>query len=472
MKQAILYKMRLLPVLLLLFVCQISPAADYFNVVVSIKPVHSIVAGLMKDIGKPQLLIDGEQTPYNFALDKTHHEKLQQANLLIWVGPELETSLVSVVSSLHPDARVIELLSNDNMKILSSRHNPNVRDPFFWLDYRNILILVDELTRLFIEIDPQRSHVYSRNRLEMLKPLLKIDKEYEYSYRGMTVGTVIQYFDMLQYFEQAYALNSLGYVRTSLSEPITGKTLLTLHGKIRNHRVNCLLTDKSLPAEYAGMLYEAGNINTAELDVFGTHFEPGEDLYLKLMEFNTGAIRDCLGADKVQSVENSDALTAHIGGNFILTDHQGQAFTERDMLGSYALIFFGYTSCPDICPTSLMILSQTFKDIDPTVKKQLVPYFISVDPERDTPDKLKSYVSFFTPELVGLTGTKDMIRRVADQFRAKYEKVDDQPPRAGSYTIDHTASLFLMGPDGRYITKFANGIAPDELKRQLQTIIH
>ena len=189
--------------------------ADDFRVVVSIKPVHSILSGLMKDSTEPVLLIDGNDTPYNFELSARQEATLADSDLVIWVGPELEKSLQASIQKLDPQTMVMELLSNEALKILPSRKRDGTRDPFFWLDDRNAMILLDELALALIAADPTRSHIYTRNRREMLKPLKKIDREYEYGYRGLKAGLSVQYFDTLQYFEQAYALTTLDTVDAS-----------------------------------------------------------------------------------------------------------------------------------------------------------------------------------------------------------------------------------------------------------------
>ncbi len=179
---------------------QLLVAGDDFTVVVSIKPIHSIVAGLMKDVGEPVLLMDGKQTPYDFEVNAKQKQLLADADIVIWVGEELENSLQDQVKKLPAETTVLELLSNQRLKILPSRKEFNLRDPFFWLDDRNVLIMLDELTEALIQKDPPRSHIYSRNRREMLKPLLQIDREYEYGYRGMKAGLGIQYFRHLAIF--------------------------------------------------------------------------------------------------------------------------------------------------------------------------------------------------------------------------------------------------------------------------------
>ena len=205
--------MKLLVAFLLLVVNSLSLASSNpSEIVVSIKPIHSIVTGLMKDIGTPELLIKDPQTPYDFTITATETAQLKNAKLVIWVGAELEKNLEPVIAQLPSSTTVVELLANTRLKILPSRSDPSLRDPFFLMDDRNIIILLDELTELLMQIDPARSHIYARNRREMLVPLRRIDKEYEYGYRGLKAGSGVTYFDTLQYFEQAYALNILDRV--------------------------------------------------------------------------------------------------------------------------------------------------------------------------------------------------------------------------------------------------------------------
>ena len=122
-------------------------AANPLRVVVSIKPIHSIVAGLMAGIEQPELLIDGQSTPYDFQLSSEQKKSLEQADMVIWVGPELETSLQQPIADLSSSTTILELLSNSKLKVLPSRESEARRDPFVWLDSRNSIILLDELAR-------------------------------------------------------------------------------------------------------------------------------------------------------------------------------------------------------------------------------------------------------------------------------------------------------------------------------------
>lgn len=452
-------------------------ASEGISIVTTVKPVHSIVAGLMKDIGEPVLLIDGNKTPYNFELNAAQQNQLSNAKLFVWVGPELEKSIQSAISQLPQNVKVVELLSSPNLKILPSRNDPDKRDPFFWMDDRNVMIMLDELTEALIQVDPARSHIYIRNRIEMLKPLRRIDKEYEYGYRGLKAGLGVLYYDNLNYFEQAYALKTLDRVSGSPWDTEKATSLLKVRGRISNHEAVCLFIDKSMPAENLQLLTEGQRINVGKLDTLGMDFEAGPELYLKLMEYNTDVIKRCLNADmdeaakaRLSAFGDDSPVIDGLGGRFFLTDHLGHTVTELDMKGQYSLIFFGYTHCPDICPTNLLTLTLAFKQMGERAK-QFQPYFITIDPERDTVKLLKDYIGYFDSRLIGLTGSRQMIQRVADQFKVQFEKSKSEPSDPGLYAMDHTASLYLMAPDGSFVTKFAHGISADTLVKELDAII-
>ncbi|MBT8428465.1 MAG: zinc ABC transporter substrate-binding protein, partial [Gammaproteobacteria bacterium] len=284
--------------------------ADGFSVVVSIKPVHSILSGLMKDSAEPVLLIGGDDTPYDFQLSTQQEAALKNSDLVVWVGPELERSLQASIEKLDPKIEVMELLSNEALKILPSRKQDGTRDPFFWLDDRNAMILLDELALALIAADPARSHIYARNRREMLEPLKRIDREYEYGYRGLKAGLSVQYFDTLQYFEQAYALTTLGTVDASPHEKGDVTSLLKVRERLINGEATCLFIEKGMRPDNLSLLIEGQNVNIGELDSLGIQFEAGPELYLRLMHYNTDTIKQCLNADMDEALAARSAAAA------------------------------------------------------------------------------------------------------------------------------------------------------------------
>lgn len=459
--------------ILLLLCSTVVQATQDFDVVVTVKPIHSIVVGLMKDTTQPELLIDGQQTPFDFKLQPSQLEKMKKAKLVIWVGPELEKTLQPDIARLPASVRVVELLSQPDLKILPSQVHAEQRNPFFWMDDRNAIILLDRLTEIFIEMDPARSHIYERNRLRLLKPLKRIDREYEYGYRGLKSGIGVQYYDTLYYFEQAYALNVMDQVTDTPWSKVAAHSLLRVRNHLLSQQANCLFLDRSMPAENAQLITDGLNVNTGVLDILGRQFKSGESLYIKLMNFNTDVIKQCLNADMDNAVSarlaaSQDNILANdsLGGRFILNNQYGELVTEEDLKQHYSVIYFGYTSCPDVCPTALTVLTAALKELGDK-GKNIQPYFITVDPERDTVSVMRDYVKYFDPRLIGLTGTPEMIKRVADQFKVRFKKDKVDPETPLQYTMDHPASLFLMAPDGRFITKLAYGISAQTLAQKL-----
>lgn len=160
---------------------------------------------------------------------------------------------------------------------------------------------------------------------------------------------------------------------------------------------------------------------------------------------------------------------ALIGGDFALTDGAGKTITNKDFRGKYQLIYFGFTHCPDICPTSLLLIQNALNQLGDKGKK-VVPIFITLDPERDTPEAVGQYVAHFGPDFVGLSGTPDQIKRVADAYKIYYRKVEDTDSAMG-YVIDHSGFMYLMDPDGKYVTHFPHTIAEQSLTDGLAAAI-
>lgn len=143
------------------------------------------------------------------------------------------------------------------------------------------------------------------------------------------------------------------------------------------------------------------------------------------------------------------------------TDHRGRAVSERDFAGKFMLVFFGYTHCPDICPTDLQVLGRAMDALG-QAGKNVQPVFISIDQERDTPKVLADYVRHFHPRLVGLTGTKAQIAAAAKAYDVHAEKTHDEK-ESSNFFINHTALTYLIGPDGNGIATFNHGTKPDEM---------
>ena len=161
--------------------------------------------------------------------------------------------------------------------------------------------------------------------------------------------------------------------------------------------------------------------------------------------------------------------TALVGGPFKLTDQDGRKVTEKDFLGKYMLVFFGYTYCPDLCPTELQVMSAALDSLGAKADA-IQPVFISFDPERDTPEVLKQYVSNFHPRLMGLTGTPEEIAVAAKAYRVYYSKVPGSSA-PDTYLMDHSTITYLMDPEGKFLKHFSYSTDSAALAKALEEVL-
>ena len=169
------------------------------------------------------------------------------------------------------------------------------------------------------------------------------------------------------------------------------------------------------------------------------------------------AISAPVHADAAEGEAGAPAFPVLFGGPFTLIDHQGRARTENDFRGRFLLVAFGFTRCPDVCPTGLGAMADALDALGERARR-VQPLFISVDPAHDTPESLASYVANFHPALVGLTGTEAQVRAASRAYRVHRRKVY-LPESTGpdDYTVDHSSITYLMGPDGAFVTLFPYG---------------
>ena len=162
---------------------------------------------------------------------------------------------------------------------------------------------------------------------------------------------------------------------------------------------------------------------------------------------------------------------------FSLTNHHGESVTEKDFLGSLLLVFFGYSHCPDICPTALTIIGNVLRQLGPMSQK-VQPLFITLDPERDSYQVLAEYVAYFHPRLIGLTGNADQIEKVAKTYFVRSQKyipdttLDQTTNRADeTYLLDHTAASYLLGTTGAGLALFHHGTPPEDIVKAIHHFI-
>lgn len=196
---------------------------------------------------------------------------------------------------------------------------------------------------------------------------------------------------------------------------------------------------------------------------------PGAALLVALIAGATAA----LGADVAPGARHLPASQepAALLPRYLLRDPQGRAVTIDDFRGRFQLVTFGFVSCPDVCPTTLLEFKQVL-DLLGGEAKRLQPIFITIDPERDTRDILREYTAAFDARILGLTGSPELVRRAADSFRIQYEKVREPGAKPDNYTMNHTAGMVLLDTEGRFLARYAYAMPAAEIAQRIRTAMH
>ena len=177
---------------------------------------------------------------------------------------------------------------------------------------------------------------------------------------------------------------------------------------------------------------------------------------------------DRLGASAQPEFKNTDLTGLQYARDFALPDHNGKMRTLADFRGKAVLVFFGFTHCPDVCPTTLSEMASVMQQLGPDAERVQV-LFISVDPERDTPQILSQYVPAFHPSFLGLVGNAAQTEAVVKEFKAFYQKVPGKEP--GSYTVDHTAGSYVFDPEGRIRLFVRHGQGAEPIAHDLKLLL-
>ena len=179
-----------------------------------------------------------------------------------------------------------------------------------------------------------------------------------------------------------------------------------------------------------------------------------------------GAVAFTLPRSVTTSVTGGQAL---IGGPFSLVDQNGRGVSAEDFRGRFMLVYFGYTFCPDVCPLELQTMTAALSKLPPDVAHAVVPVFITVDPARDTVAVMHDYVAAFSPQLVGLTGSEAEIASAMKAYRVYAEKAD--PGATKDYLVNHSAFVYLMGPDGHYVSHFGRDTDAATMAEKIAAVI-
>ena len=287
------------------------------NVVVSLKPIHSLVAGVMGEAGKPRLLLKGTASPHTYQMRPSDAQALAEADLIVWVGEPMETFLHRAIENLGSRARVVTLHEVPGMRLLRNREGgiwedddhgePHVdeheghgheHDEFnmhVWLDPDNARRIVDEVAEALIFLDPARSATWRANAAATRKRIADLHASLEARLAPVRGRAFVVFHDAYQYFERAYGLDGKGAVSVDPARAPSAKRLVELRAALAEHKIRCVFTEPQFEPDLVRTVVEGSDVRTAVLDPVGADTVPGPDAWIEIMRGLGDAMTGCLG---------------------------------------------------------------------------------------------------------------------------------------------------------------------------------
>ena len=290
--------------------------ASELNVVVSIKPYHSIVSGIMLGITEPLLLLKGNYSPHSYALRPSSAENLQQADLVFWSGEILEGFLKKSLKSLASRAKLVSLQETDDLKLLPLRSGKgwhgiepdsveyhsiedeternSVTDPHIWLDPQNAIIKSRKIVKVLSEMDPQNAKGYHRNGEKYAIRLDLLDLHMKAKMSKVAEKPYLVFHDAYQYFERTYQLNAVGSVTLHIDFGSSALRLMEVRKTIQREKIRCIFREPQFSAKLLQTVISGTKVKIGTLDPLGVGIEPGAELYFTLLNNLSSSLSRCL----------------------------------------------------------------------------------------------------------------------------------------------------------------------------------
>ena len=334
-------KLKKLPLILsiLSLISFITPVNADVKVVTSIKPIHSLASYLMDGVGKPDLIVDGYASPHGFSMKPSHAKMLQNADLIFWVGEDLESFLEKPLNSIAKKAEKIELMENKGLNVLKFRernifdehdhddhddhgkkeddhddhdhddhgkkeehddhddhdghegHAHGEYDPHIWLDPMNAKVILNEMVEHLIENDAKNAAKYKSNLKKALKEIDKLNKDVKAELSKSTASIVFH--DAYQYFEERYDVNILGAFTVNTDVMPGAEQLAEIREIIEHDKVTCVFSEPQFNPDIIKAVAKDMNIKTGVVDPLGATLDPGKDLYFKLIRNMSASFKGC-----------------------------------------------------------------------------------------------------------------------------------------------------------------------------------
>ncbi|OHC75858.1 MAG: hypothetical protein A3G18_02180 [Rhodospirillales bacterium RIFCSPLOWO2_12_FULL_58_28] len=272
-------------------------SAETPRVAVSIKPVHSLIAGVMEGVGVPYLIVKGGDSPHTYALKPSDSRQLGQAQLVFWIGPAMEAFLTKPLQALAENARIIELAADIPINVTASGHEHEAEEPdlHLWLDPGKARAMVAVAVAALSAADPPNIFHYRANGLRVSQRLDNLDAEMRLKLDKLTNIPFIVFHNAYSHLAAAYELNVAGVVAFNPEVNPGPRKLAELRHRISRLGVRCIFREPQFDSRLTATLAEGSAVRIGVLDPLGSDMEAGPDLYFKMMSANAESLSECLG---------------------------------------------------------------------------------------------------------------------------------------------------------------------------------
>jgi len=312
-------KVRFYTVIISLLICFSETNADSnLNVVVSIKPFHSLVSGVMLGVARPELLLKGNFSPHTYSLKPSDAKKLQYADFVFWGGEALEGFLAKPIISLSKKAKVVSILEINGLKLRYFRaeshigksenlesYNHNLPknqgaelkaavDPHIWLDPENAKVITQETVQILSDFDPENAQKFQKNGEKIIVRLNELDQQISSEMSEISDRTYLVLHDAYQYFESRYQLKSAGSITLQLEHFLGVSRLKKVQKMIKTSKVRCIFTEPQYSQKLVNTLIKDTSVKKGILDPIGADILPGPELYFDLLKNLSISLKSCL----------------------------------------------------------------------------------------------------------------------------------------------------------------------------------
>ena len=288
----------------LIFIISINTvsAQPATNVVVSIRPIHSIVSALMEGVSEPRLLLDSNESAHTFHLKPSQLKLLSNADLIITIGDSFESGLSKVIRNIDQNYRLnlseIKELQiydfRDHNEVEHDEHNEHDKDLHLWLDVGNVQIIAEKIKQRLIEINPSNKEKYNTNYLELKSKLNQLEEKIQFQLEPIKSTPFAIYADILQYFEKNFDLNKPVIIAPYHGARLSINRVIKAKNKMKNQKTRCLIYGSENTSKQINVLTEGLDIKAHSVDILGVKLEPGSEQYFDLMKEISNQLASCL----------------------------------------------------------------------------------------------------------------------------------------------------------------------------------